>query len=165
VKRQLLLIGVAAVLVLGTLALPVTIDQPADLLRVRHGAPLPYVWQNLAELVPMGHTSFPFRTAVVSPWEYPTEWSLPALLLNLALVWGGLRLIVAAWGRPAGGVAFCRPAAGWSDNPRSGSDRHGQLVERHRQPPGQRLFHRQLVMPRRTFCTNLCPASITLALR
>jgi hypothetical protein len=31
--------------------------------------------------------------------------------------------------------------------PRSGSDRHGQLVERHRQPPGQRLFHRQLVMP------------------
>jgi hypothetical protein len=98
-KRHLLLIVVAAVLVFGTLALPVTIDQATDLQRVRHGAPLPFVWQNLADLVPMGHTTFPFRTAVVSPWEYSTEWSLPTLLLNLALVWGGLGLIVAVLGR------------------------------------------------------------------
>jgi hypothetical protein len=76
VKHNLLLLVVAAVLVLGTL--------------------VSFLWQNLSELVPTGHTVFPFRTAVVSPWEYPTEWSLPLLLLDIALVWGGLRLILAA---------------------------------------------------------------------
>jgi hypothetical protein len=96
VKRNLLLLAVAAVLVLGTLAVPVTIDQPSDLRRVGHGAPVPFLWQRLSELVPTGHTVFSFRTAVVSPWEYPTEWSLPLLLLDIALVWGGLSLILAA---------------------------------------------------------------------
>jgi hypothetical protein len=57
------------------------------------------VWQNRSELVPLGHTTFPFRTAVVSPWEYPTDWSFPVLLVDIALAWGGLSLIAATWAR------------------------------------------------------------------
>ena len=46
-----------------------------------------------------------------------------------------------------------------------GSDRQGEFVERDRHALVHRLLDRELVCPRRRFCTKPCPAITTLALR
>ena len=45
------------------------------------------------------------------------------------------------------------------------SDHQGELVERDRHPPGDRLLDRQLIGPRRRFWTKAWPAITVLALR
>jgi hypothetical protein len=99
VKRNLFLALAASLLVLGTLALPVTIERPDDLVRVEFGAPVPFVVQYLADLVPMGINDFPYRTRFLSPWEFSADFSWPTFLLDVAIVWACLWVIVGLWRR------------------------------------------------------------------
>lgn len=98
-KRNLLLTLAAGLLVLGTLALPVTIERPDDLVRVEFGTPVPFVQQYLADLVPMGIEDFPYRTRLLSPWEFAADFSWSAFLLDVAIVWACLWVIVRLWHR------------------------------------------------------------------
>lgn len=90
----------AVPLVLATLAIPVTVDGPAELARVRFGGPVPFIKQNLSELIPMGgHVDFPYHTSFLSPWEFPADFSMLAFLVDVAVVWACLHLVAAGRAR------------------------------------------------------------------
>ena len=91
---------IAVPLVLATLAIPVTVDSPAELARVRFGGPVPFMQQNHSELIPMsGHIDFPYHTSFISPWEFPAGFSMLAFLVDVAVVWASLNLIAAGQAR------------------------------------------------------------------
>ncbi len=73
----------AAVLVMVSLLVPATVDGRAEMGKVPHGFPLPFVWQSVEKLDP---PSFPRSYAVMLPQEYPTWVSFAKLSLNVALV-------------------------------------------------------------------------------
>ncbi|MCL1480497.1 MULTISPECIES: hypothetical protein [unclassified Marinobacter] len=73
----------AAVLVIASLLVPATVDGSAEMDKVPHGFPFPFLWQSVEKLDP---PSFPRSYAVMLPQEYPTRVSLIKLSLNVALV-------------------------------------------------------------------------------
>jgi hypothetical protein len=90
----------AVALVLATLAIPVTVDGPAELARVRFGGPVPFIKQNLSELVAMGgQVDFPYHTPFLSPWEFSADFSMLAFLVDVAVVWACLILVAAGRAR------------------------------------------------------------------
>ena len=73
----------AVVLVIASLVVPATVDGRAEMGKVPHGFPFPFVWQSVEKLDP---PSFPRSYDVMLPQEYPTWVSLTKLSLNVALV-------------------------------------------------------------------------------
>lgn len=104
----LLALAVLAVLLL-TLVDTVRVTGPDGRAEVELGLPLPWVAQDQSAVDP----AYPTDLGVASPWEHPTEVSLPLLALNvlltalallvlLAAVRAVLRVVTSRGGRTAG---------------------------------------------------------------
>ena len=82
-KQIIRCVCLAVVLVIASLLVPATVDSRAEMGKVPHGFPFPFVWQSVEKLDP---PSFPRSYAVMLPQEYPTWVSFASLSLNIALV-------------------------------------------------------------------------------
>lgn len=80
----------SVILVLTSVYLPVTVYSQLQLDRVKLGLLLPFVVQTQYINPPL----FPWQTSIRSIWENPTQVLWPQFFLDVAIVFGGLSLVL-----------------------------------------------------------------------